>query len=77
MYYLINANKLNRINAEEYICSKIPVLTKNDLIPDCLRDSKEAIYNIDNLIYLFEMNIKRGELGINQIIRISDIPKLI
>ena len=73
-YHYISANKLNRITTDVVLTVKIPIITKNDLIPDLLHECNESKKNIEDLIYLFDINIKRAKLGYQHIVRISKIP---
>tara|TARA_B100001248_G_C27284946_1_gene409608 strand:+ start:114 stop:743 length:630 start_codon:yes stop_codon:yes gene_type:complete len=72
-YNIFYINKLNRINPRDFIELRVPMINENELISLFILESKDAIEEIEKIITLLNLNIKRLELGVKHIKNLSKI----
>lgn len=72
-YRFFYINKLNRKNPTDFYQLKIPIISSCDLAEFFVMEINDALKDLEKIMILLELNIKRLDLGINHIDNISKI----
>lgn len=72
-YHVFNINKLNRLNTKDCFEIKIPHLEEKDLVSLSILESKDALEEIEKILILLDLNIKRLDLSKKHIINLSNL----
>jgi hypothetical protein len=72
-YYVFSINKLNRIKNQDCFEFKIPIITEKDLVCLFVLESKDALEEIEKILILLDLNVKRLDFSIKHIENLSKI----
>lgn len=70
-YFVFSINKLNRIQNQDCFEFKIPIITEKDLVSLFVLESKDALDEIEKILILLNLNIKRLDFSIKHIQNLS------
>jgi hypothetical protein len=73
IYRVFNINKLNRLNTKDCFEIKIPILKEKDFASLSVLESKDALEEIEKILILLNLNIKRLDLSMKHIINLSNL----